>query len=124
MKKETTLLAGAITGGLAVAVGAFGAHSLKSQLMAAGRFDTFETAVRYQFYHAFALLIVALVMHHMDSNKLRYSGLFFLLGIIFFSGSLYALCLSGITAFGAVTPFGGVFFIIGWILLGISVYKK
>jgi uncharacterized membrane protein YgdD (TMEM256/DUF423 family) len=124
MKKDTTLLAGAILGALAVAVGAFGAHSLKSQLTAAGRFDTFETAVRYQFYHVLALLVVAMLMHHMDSNKLRYSALFFLLGIIFFSGSLYALCLSGITAFGAVTPFGGMFFIIGWILLGITVYKK
>lgn len=124
MKKETMLLVGVITGALAVVIGAFGAHALKSQLTAAGRADTFETAVRYQFYHAFALLVVALLMNHMDSKKLRYSGLFFLLGIIFFSGSLYALCLSGITPFRALAPIGGTFFIIGWMLLGLGVYKK
>ena len=124
MKKETSLLVGTIIGGLAVAIGAFGAHALKPQLIESGRADTFELAVRYQFYHTFALLAVGLIMHHVDTAKLRYSSLFFLLGIIFFSGSLYSLCLTGVTAFGAVTPIGGTFLIIAWILLGAGIYKK
>lgn len=124
MKKETSLLLGATMGGLAVAIGAFGAHALKPFLLASNRTDTFELAVRYQFYHALALFAAGLAMNHIDSNKLRYSALCFLLGILLFSGSLYALCFTGVTILGAVTPFGGVFFIIGWVLLGVAVYKK
>ncbi len=124
MQKQTILLAGAILGGLAVAIGAFGAHALKPFLLESGRIETFELAVRYQFYHAFALLSTALIMNHVDSKKLNYAGIFFLLGIVFFSGSLYILCLSGMTILGAVTPIGGTFFIIGWILLGVGAMKK
>ncbi len=124
MKRETSLLFGAITGGLAVAIGAFGAHVLKPFLLASNRADTFELAVRYQFYHALALLVVGLAMNQIESPKLRYSALCFLLGILIFSGSLYALCFTGMTILGAVTPFGGVFFILGWLLLAIAVYKK
>jgi uncharacterized membrane protein YgdD (TMEM256/DUF423 family) len=124
MKKETSLLLGATMGGLAVAIGAFGAHALKPFLLASNRADTFELAVRYQFYHALALFAAGLAMNHIDSNKLRYSALCFLLGILLFSGSLYTLCFTGVTILGAVTPFGGVFFIIGWVLLGVAVYKK
>ncbi len=117
-------MSGAIMGGLAVAIGAFGAHALKPLLLESGRIETFELAVRYQFYHAFALLSTALIMNHADSKKLSYAGIFFLLGIIFFSGSLYILCLSGMTILGAVTPIGGIFFILGWILLAIGAIKK
>jgi uncharacterized membrane protein YgdD (TMEM256/DUF423 family) len=124
MKKETSLLLGATMGGLAVAIGAFGAHVLKPFLLASDRADTFELAVRYQFYHALALFAVGLAMNHIDSNKLRYSALCFLFGILLFSGSLYTLCFTGMTILGAVTPFGGVFFIIGWVLLGVAVSKK
>lgn len=124
MKKETSLLFGAIMGGLAVAIGAFGAHALKPYLLASNRADTFELAVRYQFYHALALLIVGLTMNHINSPKLRYSALCFLVGIFLFSGSLYTLCFTGITILGAVTPFGGVFFILGWVLIAVAVYKK
>ena len=123
MEKQTLLLTGAIIGGLAVAIGAFGAHALKPFLIEAGREDTFELAVRYQFYHAFALLAAGFALNE-NKRSLRYSGLFFLLGIIFFSGSLYVLCLTGLTVLGAVTPIGGTFLIIGWVLLGIGVYKK
>ena len=124
MKKDATLLWGSILGGLAVVFGAFGAHSLKSFLMESGRTETFELAVRYQFYHALALLAVGILMGQGESRRLRYCGIFFLLGAFFFSGSLYILCFSGIKMLGAVTPFGGVFFIVGWILLGLAAIKK
>lgn len=111
-------------GGLAVAIGAFGAHALKPFLLASERVDTFELAVRYQFYHALALLATGLAMDQTESKLLKYGALFFLLGILFFSGSLYALCFTGLKAMGAVTPFGGLFFIAGWIFLFLGVYKK
>jgi uncharacterized membrane protein YgdD (TMEM256/DUF423 family) len=124
MQKQTALLLGAITGGLAVAIGAFGAHALKPLLIETGREATFELAVRYQFYHALALLATGILTSETSRKALHYSGLCFILGIIFFSGSLYTLCFTGITILGAVTPFGGVFFILGWVLLGAGVYKK
>ena len=124
MQKQTSLLLGAISGGLAVAIGAFGAHALKPLLMETGREATFELAVRYQFYHTLALLATGLLTSETSRRALRYSSLCFILGIIFFSGSLYVLCFTGIKMLGAVTPFGGVFFILGWILLGVGVYKK
>jgi len=124
MQKKTSLLLGAITGGLAVAIGAFGAHALKPFLMETGREATFELAVRYQFYHALALLAAGIVMGESRIKALQYSSLFFFLGIVLFSGSLYVLCFTGYRMLGAVTPFGGVFFILGWILLGIGAYKK
>ncbi|HET6539831.1 MAG TPA: DUF423 domain-containing protein [Chryseolinea sp.] len=124
MQKQTSLLLGAISGGLAVAIGAFGAHALKPLLMETGREATFELAVRYQFYHALALLATGLLTSETRGKALHYSSLCFVLGIILFSGSLYVLCFTGIKMLGAITPFGGVFFILGWVLLGIGVYKK
>jgi uncharacterized membrane protein YgdD (TMEM256/DUF423 family) len=124
MQKQTSLLAGAIIGGLAVAIGAFGAHALKQFLVDAGREDTFQLAVRYQFYHALALLATGLIITESSGKALRYSGLFFVLGVIFFSGSLYGLCFTGVRLLGAMTPLGGIFFILGWALLAVGVYKK
>jgi uncharacterized membrane protein YgdD (TMEM256/DUF423 family) len=123
MQKRTSLLAAALIGGLAVTIGAFGAHAFKPFLMEAGRAETFELAVRYQFYHALALLATGLLMNQ-PSKALRFSCLFFVLGVFFFSGSLYVLCFTGFTVFGAITPFGGAFFILGWALLAIGVYKN
>jgi len=124
MNIRTTLLWGAAMGGLAVAIGAFGAHALKPMLEASGRSETFELAVRYQFYHALALLLSGTILNQIESRLLPYCTLFFLLGIFFFSGSLYLLCFSGLGILGAVTPIGGVFFILGWIFLFLGVYKK
>lgn len=124
MQKQTALLLGAVSGGLAVAIGAFGAHAFKPFLIETGREATFELAVRYQFYHALALLATGLLISETSHKALLYSGLCFVLGIIFFSGSLYVLSFTGIKMLGAVTPIGGVFFILGWVLLGIGVYKK
>ena len=109
--------------GVAVAIGAFGAHALKPILTAAGRQDTFEIAVRYQFYHALGLLIVGLLAKDIRTKGLGTSAWLFLLGILIFSGSLYMLCLTGITWLGAVTPIGGVFFLAGWIFLALAVVR-
>ena len=124
MQKQASLLAGAIIGGLAVAIGAFGAHALKQFLVDAGREDTFQLAVRYQFYHALALLATGLTMTQSSGKALRYGSLCFVLGVIIFSGSLYGLCFTGVRMLGAITPLGGVFFILGWALLAIGVYKN
>ena len=123
MNQKTSLLWGAIMAGVAVAIGAFGAHALKPILTAAGRQDTFEIAVRYQFYHALGLLIVGLLAKNIRTKGLGTSAWLFLLGILIFSGSLYILCLTGITWLGAVTPIGGVFFLAGWIFLALAVVR-
>lgn len=118
------LLLGASFGGLAVAIGAFGAHALKSVLETTNRLETFETAVKYQFYHALALLFLGLLMTKFDHRMFTWSGYGFIAGIILFSGSLYILSLSGITKWGAVTPLGGVALLIGWITLIIGIAKS
>ncbi|MDH4092652.1 MAG: DUF423 domain-containing protein [Cyclobacteriaceae bacterium] len=123
MNQRNTLLGGAAMGGTAVMIGAFGAHAFKASLMAAGRLETYELAVRYQFYHAFALLIVGMVMNLNPTRLMQYAAYAFLLGILFFSGSLYLLCLTGYRMLGAITPVGGVLFTVGWVLLFIGVYK-
>lgn len=112
--------AGGILGALAVALGAFGAHALKGMLEASGRTETFETAVRYQFYHAIAMVLVGILLQKtsVDAIKLlNWSGNAFAAGVIIFSGSLYAICFTGITKFGATAPIGGLLLIVGWVLL-------
>jgi len=108
----------ALLGGLGVAIGAFGAHGLRAMLEASGRFDTFETAVRYQFYHALALLAVGILLQvKPEMRELGTVSWFWLIGIVLFSGSLYTLCFTGITKLGAVAPIGGLSLIAGWIAL-------
>ncbi len=124
MNKKYTLALAAITGALAVGVGAFGAHALKPMLMVSGRLETYQTAVSYQFYHVFALLAAGLLMKDYDQKRLGYAALWFIVGMVLFSGSLYTLCLTGITSLGMVTPVGGVFFILGWIFLLSGILKK
>lgn len=124
MNQRKTLLIGGVFGCAAVAIGAFGAHALKELLAATGRIDTYELAVKYQFYHALALLLAGLLMGQIDSRFLRYSAMSFTLGIFLFSGSLYVLSLTGERTFGAITPIGGLFFIGGWVFLVLSVIKN
>ena len=124
MNQQRTLLAGAILGGIGVALGAFGAHALKSMLMQTGRLETFELAVRYEFYHAFALLVTGLLQLSNTSKFLRTSAMFFLSGSILFSGSLYLLCFTNSTVFAMATPFGGALLILGWLFLAAGVYSK
>ena len=118
------LIAGALFAAVAVICGAFGAHFLKAKLTAES-LQTFETAVRYQFYHAIALLIAGILYASFPGKLLRWSGNLFIAGIILFSGSLYVLCsLSSMKWVGAVTPIGGLCFITGWVLLAAACAKK
>jgi uncharacterized membrane protein YgdD (TMEM256/DUF423 family) len=113
------LLLGAIFGFLGVAFGAFGAHGLRNRL-SPDMLAVFETGVRYQMYHVFALLLVAAVVGHAGQARLlTVAGWSFVAGIVIFSGSLYALTLTGTTTFGAITPIGGLAFLIGWASLAL-----
>jgi uncharacterized membrane protein YgdD (TMEM256/DUF423 family) len=116
---RTFLLIGAVLGFLGVALGAFGAHALKSRL-SPEMLAVFETGVRYQMYHVFAVLIIAAAIGHIGNARLLVvSGWFFFAGILLFSGSLYALALTGVGILGAVTPIGGLCFLIGWACLAV-----
>lgn len=121
MNQRASLLTGALFGLLGVALGAFGAHALKAMLAASGRLDTYELAVRYQFYHAFALLAVGILQHYTISKYLKTASIFFLSGTLLFCGSLYLLCFTHSTAFAMVTPFGGVLLIFGWVFLAAGI---
>jgi uncharacterized membrane protein YgdD (TMEM256/DUF423 family) len=105
-----------------VAAGAFGAHALKQRLPTE-LLAVFETAVRYQMYHAFGLLVVALASGRWPGADFNLAGWLFLAGILLFSGSLYALCLSGLRSLGAITPVGGLCFLLAWAKLVWSVWK-
>ena len=116
---RTFLLLGAVAAFLGVALGAFGAHGLRSRL-APDMLAAFETGVRYQMYHALALLLTAVLMARMGGWLVSLAGWAFVAGIVLFSGSLYALAVSGVTTFGAITPLGGLAFLIGWACLAIA----
>ena len=114
---------GSINAFLAVALGAFGAHALKSRL-SEEMLAIFQTGVHYHLIHALGLLLIGILVERIpESSLISWSGGLLLLGIVIFSGSLYVLSLSGIRAFGAVTPFGGVSFLAGWILLAIAALR-
>lgn len=114
----------AISGALAVGLGAFGAHALKAKFEASDRISTYQTAVQYHFYHTFALLAIGILLYEIQSSLLNYSAYMMIAGIFLFSGSLYALCFSGVRWLGAITPVGGLFFILGWLFLLIGVLKN
>lgn len=117
------LIVASVLGALSVAGGAFGAHALKGQLTEAA-LNSFETGVRYQMYHAIALLMIALLAkQNPDVSLFTTAGWCFIAGVVLFSGSLYGLSLAGIKALGPVTPLGGVAFIAGWICLAIAAAK-
>lgn len=109
---------------LSVAIGAFGAHTLKDLLEANQRTETFTTAVTYQFYHSLALLIIGILMYKIPHRFLEYAAWSHIVGIVMFSGSLYILCLSANTKWGMITPIGGLLFITGWLLLAIAIGKS
>lgn len=116
-------IAGSLLAGLGVAAGAFGAHGLKSRL-SPELLPVFETAVRYQMYHALGLLAVAVATDRWPEGNFQAAGWLLLAGILVFSGSLYALCLTGIRALGAITPIGGLCFLAGWVLLAWGMIKR
>ena len=107
----------AALGTLAVLIGAFGAHALKVTLENNNRFETFETASQYHFFHSIVLLILGFLLGKTGSKLLKLSAYSFILGILFFSGSLYTLSITNNTALGAIAPIGGVLLTTGWILL-------
>ena len=121
---RTFFIVGSVLAGLAVLLGAFGAHGLRN-LVTPESIDTWEKAVSYQMYHAFAMLILAWVITHWPEqvNLWSLGGWFFFAGTILFSGSLYLLVLSGIKWLGAITPLGGVAFGIGWLCLVIATWR-
>ncbi len=121
------LLASAANGFLAVALGAFGAHGLKTRLAdlpdVARRLGWWDTASHYHLLHALALGLLALAVEHVSAAWVGRAGVAMLVGIVLFSGSLYAMTLSGVTALGAVTPLGGLGFLVGWLSFGIGALR-
>jgi uncharacterized membrane protein YgdD (TMEM256/DUF423 family) len=125
---KQALTTGALLAMLAVVLGAFGAHTLKDSL-SEKMLQIFETGVRYQFYHSFALLITGMLYASFPNKNIKLAVTFFIIGIVLFSGSLYAMALLsinsvGIGPIGIITPIGGLFFIIGWIMLFLGINKK
>ncbi len=115
---------GAVCAFLAVAAGAFGAHGLRP-LLTPQQFDVYQTAVTYQMWHALAMVLcAALVQSGLAGVGARRAGWLFLVGILLFSGSLYALTFTGIRNLGIITPFGGVCFLAGWLLLGLNLWNR
>ena len=112
-------------GGISVVLGAFASHSLKDKLTDRA-LEIWETGTKYQMYHALALILVALLLSRLsgESLPLVVAGYAFIAGVVLFSGSLYALSLSGIKWLGAITPLGGVAFIIGWSCLAVAAWKS
>lgn len=119
----------AILGALSIAIGAFAAHQLRGSI-SDNALEIFETSVKYQFYHVFALLAVGIIYREFPNNLLKWSGRLFIAGIILFSGSLYILTwiiavgMSGYNWVGIFTPFGGLCFILGWIFLFLGCNNK
>jgi uncharacterized membrane protein YgdD (TMEM256/DUF423 family) len=126
---KSFLIIGTILAGLAVVLGAFGAHGLKN-LVGSETVSTYQTGVQYQMYHALALLFLGVLYERSQNSLLNFAGIFFIGGVVLFSGSLYLLASLktmdkiGTTGIGLITPIGGLLFIIGWILLLISLLKK
>ena len=120
---DTTFgLAGSLSAFLAVAAGAFGAHALRARL-APDLVAAFETAARYQMYHALGLIAVAWAASRWPGALPQWAGWLFVAGTVLFSGSLYALALSGARWLGAITPLGGVAFLVGWACLALAVRR-
>lgn len=125
MKGKQIIQSAAIFGMLAVGIGAFGAHGLKDVLAETGRAETFETAVKYHFYHSLAIFLIGILAFVKPTwGKLSTAAILMIVGILIFSGSLYFLSLTGITWLGAITPLGGVAFIAAWILVFLAASNK
>jgi uncharacterized membrane protein YgdD (TMEM256/DUF423 family) len=118
---RTFMFIGALMGLVGVGLGAFGAHGLRGRL-SPEMLAVFETAVRYEMYHALALLATAMLLTRVDGRAMLVAGWSFVAGILLFSGSLYALALTGVTTLGAITPIGGLAFLIGWAALATAAF--
>ena len=116
------IILGASLAGLAVILGAFGAHGLKNKLSPAD-LAIFETGVRYHMYHALGLILLGILGFHYSGNVIQLPAVLLSVGILIFSGSLYILVLTGIRWMGAITPIGGVAFIVGWVTLVFKILR-
>jgi uncharacterized membrane protein YgdD (TMEM256/DUF423 family) len=123
MTKSPFMTLGATLAFFAVAFGAFGAHALKDSLTPYS-LAIYHTAVDYQMWHAIGLIIIGIAQRQKTSNLLQKAGWFMFVGIVIFSGSLYALSLSGIKVLGAITPIGGGCFLIAWVLFAYASFKS
>ncbi|HLR15274.1 MAG TPA: DUF423 domain-containing protein [Bacillota bacterium] len=116
------MLFGAMNGFLAVALGAFGAHGLEGKISEKA-LGAWEKAVTYQMFHTVALFVIGFLMAKMETVSIMWAGIFFSIGIVLFSGSLYVYATTGVKQLAMITPFGGVFFLIGWIILGYVIIR-
>ncbi len=123
LTQRQIILIGSLLGGLAVALGAFGAHAFKGLLVQNDRVDTYELAVRYHFFHALVVLLIALLMDKVEPKMASRSGIFIVIGTLLFSGSLYIMALANTTKMALVTPTGGLFLIVGWGLLFYAAWR-
>ncbi len=126
--RKNFLRMGSITAAIGVVLGAFGAHTLEAYL-GPEEIETFNTGVRYQFYHSLAILLCGLLLHYGKKSRLHWAGWLFFAGILLFSGSLYFLSVQGtlslnLSWLGPVTPLGGLSFIAGWVFLFLSTYQQ
>ena len=123
------VMTGTFLAGLAVILGAFGAHGLK-KIVPPETVTTFQTGVQYQMYHALALIFVGMLFEKADSGIMKWAGICFIIGILLFSGSLYLLTLLkakntvGLSGIGIITPFGGLFYVAGWLMMFIGVWRS
>ena len=123
------VMTGTFLAGLAVILGAFGAHGLK-KIVPPETVTTFQTGVQYQMYHALALIFVGMLFEKADTGIMKWAGICFVIGILLFSGSLYLITLLkakntvGLSGIGIITPFGGLFFVAGWLMMLIAVWKS
>ena len=123
MSAKLIIIIAGIFGALAVGLGAFGAHGLEAPLTANGRLDTYETAVKYQFYHTLALLLTGILLMNINHDYFIWASWSFIIGMVIFSGSLYILSLTNVTWLGAITPIGGLALIVGWVFLILGASK-
>ncbi len=122
MNARLSLIIAAVSGMLVVALGAFAAHALRSQL--SERFyDIWQTAVQYQMFHTLALLAVGVLLERQNRLGLRLAAWLFIGGMLLFCGSLYSLALTGLTTLGMITPVGGLLFLAGWLMFALSMFR-
>ena len=119
----TWIIIGSVMAALAVSIGAFGAHGLKSKVSSED-LVIFETGVRYQMYHSLGLILIGILGFHFPSNIIQLPAALFIIGIIIFSGTLYLIPLTGLRWFGAITPIGGTALIAGWVVLVYNIIKS
>ena len=128
MKGTTWIAIGCMLGGIAVILGAFGAHGLKQRVasgqMTVEQMEWFETGARYQFYHVFGILALGMLALRAGGSLVDAAGWAFVIGIVLFSGSLYVMTFTGMKKLGMITPIGGLAFIFGWFLMAYAAWKN